>query len=399
MKISLVLWSVFFGVVIELKGQEFAPTGFPDRIALTLSENPTSEIVVNWRTDTTIQNGYLEFLPAPDGPDMKSGLKRLVSMPVKVIADNVAAHCFSVQIKDLNPSGIYAYRVSGENNWSEWFQFTTAAGTDEDFSFVYMGDVQADIRAKWSRVARQAFKTAPDAAFYLYAGDIINRSFRNNEWGEWHHGAGFIHSMTPLIATPGNHEYTRSLEEKESLCPYWKSGFNFPENGPTGLKGTVYYVDYQGARFISLDGQMITRNEELRRRQYNWLEKVLLESRGLWKIIMVHHPLYATRSGRDNKELRELFEPLFVKYGVHLVLQGHDHTYARGTVPAGEKKPVYVVSVSGPKMYKEDTSLKWPQKTIVDTQLYQVIEVRESHLSYKAYTATGKLADEFELDK
>ena len=44
-----------------------------------------------------------------------------------------------------------------------------------------------------------------------------------------------------------------------------------------------------------------------------------------------------------------------------LVLNGHDHTYARGHVPIRtpmEKKPttgtVYVTSVSGPKQYKLD---------------------------------------------
>src|SRR5690554_141919 len=393
------VFGLFFLFKVPLQGQDFLPSAYPDRIALTLSANAATEMTINWRTDTTIQSGILEFLPAPDGPNLETGVQIHRSSPEKVTAEGISAHCFNVKLAGLKPATVYAYRVGSENQWSEWFQFSTAADSPEKFSFIYMGDVQAETREKWSRVIRQAYKPKPDASFYVYAGDIINRSHRNNEWGEWHYGAGFVHTMTPLIATPGNHEYTRSREEKEDLCPYWNAGFNFPSNGPAPLKGTVYYVDYQGARFISLDGQMITRNENLRRIQYEWLDKVLSESTGFWKIILVHHPLYATSSGRDNKALRELFEPLFHKYGVHLVLQGHDHTYARGTVPDNRKKPVYIVSVSGPKMYKEDPNLKWPQKTLTNTQLFQVIEVGKEKLQYKAYTVTGKVVDEFELAK
>ena len=43
-----------------------------------------------------------------------------------------------------------------------------------------------------------------------------------------------------------------------------------------------------------------------------------------------HHPLYSSggRHGSD-LSLRAVLEPLFVKYGVSLVLAGHDHFYER----------------------------------------------------------------------
>ena len=53
--------------------------------------------------------------------------------------------------------------------------------------------------------------------------------------------------------------------------------------------------------------------------------------------------------------------PLLDKYNVDLVLNGHDHTYARGHVPVRtsesdtpELGTVYVTSVSGPKQYGLD---------------------------------------------
>ena len=37
--------------------------------------------------------------------------------------------------------------------------------------------------------------------------------------------------------------------------------------------------------------------------------------------------------GRDFEYARKIWKPLFDKYGVDLVLNGHDHTYARGHIP------------------------------------------------------------------
>src|SRR5690606_18410768 len=93
------------------------------------------------------------------------------------------------------------------------------------------------------------------------------------------------------------------------------------------------------------------------------------------------------------------------KYKVDLVLQGHDHTYGRGTnIPGGviqkdrNSGTMYVVSVSGPKMYDLTTS-RWMDRAASNTQLYQLISIEGNRLSYEAYTATGKLYDAFDLVK
>jgi hypothetical protein len=67
-------------------------------------------------------------------------------------------------------------------------------------------------------------------------------------------------------------------------------------------------------------------------------------------------------------------------------------------VRSGKAGTVYVVSVSGPKMYKIDRK---PNMTRVaqDTQLYQVIRIDGDRLSYQSRTARGVLYDAFELRK
>ena len=103
------------------------------------------------------------------------------------------------------------------------------------------------------------------------------------------------------------------------------------------------------------------------------------------------------------------------KHKVDLVLQGHDHTYARGHTPVrmtdgGSPKAVttmYVNSVSGPKMYefmKAGWDVYRPDGVILDrraedTTFFQVIRIEGPRLVYKAYMANGELYDAFELGK
>ncbi|MCB0375985.1 MAG: hypothetical protein KDD04_08725, partial [Sinomicrobium sp.] len=102
---------------------------------------------------------------------------------------------------------------------------------------------------------------------------------------------------------------------------------------------------------------------------------------------------------------RHALQPLFEKYGVDLVLTGHDHSYGRGTnLPIGRGKlptlegPIYVVSVSGPKMYDLGMD-KWMQRGASNTQLYQLIRIDGDLLRFEAYTVDDQLYDAFELKK
>ena len=59
---------------------------------------------------------------------------------------------------------------------------------------------------------------------------------------------------------------------------------------------------------------------------------------------------------------------------------------------------VYVVSVSGPKMYPLKPS-ELMRRVAEDTQLYQVITVDSDTLRFEARTAMGTLYDAFQLKK
>lgn len=93
------------------------------------------------------------------------------------------------------------------------------------------------------------------------------------------------------------------------------------------MDGKTYYTfkaPEEDVRFFALE------SDYPRPEQMAWLEKELENSREKWKIPYFHHPLYSSggRHGSD-VQLRRILEPLFIKYGVSVVLTGHDHFYER----------------------------------------------------------------------
>jgi acid phosphatase type 7 len=118
--------------------------------------------------------------------------------------------------------------------------------------------------------------------------------------------------------------------------------------------------------------------------------------------------MYSVSLGRDNPLLRQHWKPLFDRHGVDLVLQGHDHTYGRGhenvlegtQAHDGDTGTMYVVSVSGPKMYfVSDRADSTMTRTAEDTQLYQTIRIEGDTLRFESRTVTGRLYDAFDLLK
>jgi len=63
-----------------------------------------------------------------------------------------------------------------------------------------------------------------------------------------------------------------------------------------------------------------------------------------------------------------------------------------------EPSIVYVVSVSGPKMYPSGTKT-WMEKSGENFQFFQVISVQDNALSYQSVKANGTLFDAFKIER
>jgi 3',5'-cyclic AMP phosphodiesterase CpdA len=376
----------------------YKPKTKPDRVILNFGADPATSMSVTWRTDTTVKEAMAEIAVSQDGPKFPESAKKFPAKTTLLKSDLNEAHYHSITFTGLTPETLYVYRVGSGEAWSEWHQFKTASNQPKPLTFIYFGDAQNDVLAMWSRVIRDSFRQASNAHFLLHAGDLINRGPKDAEWGEWHEAAGWMNAMKPVFPVPGNHEYGgRPLNEKK-LTEHWQAQFTNPANGLPGLEDSNYFVDIQGVRVIGLN------SNERQKEQGAWLDKLLTEKPMKWTVITFHHPIYSTAKGRDNKDIRAVWQPIFDKHGVDLVLQGHDHTYARSNINSGvdtrtgKSGTVYVVSVSGPKMYNLEQA-DWMARSASDTQLYQVVTVDGDFLRYKSFTAAGKLYDAFELKK
>ena len=385
--------------------EAYKPTPLPDRIILTWTGDPSRTQAVTWRTDTSVALGLAEIAVASEDASFSKSARQLTAKTTILQSNLSKSHYHTAEFNALSPKTKYAYRVGDGMNWSEWFHFQTASDQFEPFTFIYFGDAQNDVKSLWSRVIREAYSDAPKARFLLHAGDLINRPNSDAEWGEWYLAGGWMNGMTPSISTPGNHEYESVGALKTlTLSSHWKPQFALPENGPADLLETTYFIDYQGTRIISLNS-----NEKIAE-QNGWLEKTLASRDASihWTVVTFHHPIYSSAKNRDNQVLRDNWQPIFDKYKVDLVLQGHDHTYARsglvnsatGVSAQGESGTVYVVSVSGPKMYDigKPTRPEF-QRIAEDTQLFQIITIDGNELRYQARTATGQPYDGFTLVK
>jgi 3',5'-cyclic AMP phosphodiesterase CpdA len=213
----------------------------------------------------------------------------------------------------------------------------------------------------------------------------------------------------------GDFRRTIEREGEERLSIHWRPQFALPTNGPEGMEETVYHLDHQGMRVVALNSNV--RDSSRLERQTEWLEATLQDAAqddGIrWVVATFHHPMFSSGEGRNNERLREKWVPLFDEYNVDLVMQGHDHTYARGRRTQNLKQgvnarspvggTVYVNSVSGAKMYEIKPD-RWEgfdriemQRGGENTQLYQVVRVQADTMKYRSYTATGTLYDAFDL--
>ncbi|MGV3504368.1 MAG: fibronectin type III domain-containing protein [Adhaeribacter sp.] len=365
----------------------------PDRILLTWQTDARHSQTVTWRTDASVTQPLAQIALADASPLFPHHAQTVEAETESLKTGHGPVRYHRVNFQELKPGTLYAYRVGDGRYWSEWFQFRTAADQAEPFSFIFLGDAQTELFSLWSRTLRAAYAAAPQARFMVHAGDLVNKAESDQEWQEWFEAGSFIFGAMPQFLTPGNHEYARTAGLPH-LTKFWDPQINLPRNGPLGRKEVVYYFDYQNVRLISLNSYWLVAEQAL------WLEKVLRDNPQQWTVVMFHYPVFSS-SGRNTANLQRHWKPLLEKYKVDLVLQGHEHTYARGSgkaVPGGSPGPVYVTSVSGPKMYQV-AGLPWMERAAENTQLYQVIDVDAGKLVFKAFTVTGDLYDGFELVK
>jgi hypothetical protein len=155
------------------------------------------------------------------------------------------------------------------------------------------------------------------------------------------------------------------------------------------MDGKEYYRFKKGnVAFYALNSNYMDK------KQVQWLEDELAKDTSDWKVAFMHHPPYSSGSKHgSDAQLREVIEPIFVKYGVNVVLTGHDHFYERITP---QKGIYYFVSGAGGKLrsgdIKKGTGLTAKgYDRDMSFMLFEVVNGKQMH--FQAISRTGETID------
>ena len=156
---------------------------------------------------------------------------------------------------------------------------------------------------------------------------------------------------------------------------------------PWNMGGQFYYTyATKNVRFFALDSNKVDQKE------LAWLENALKSATEDWKICYFHHPLYSDGGTHGSAvDVRVLFEPLFVAYGVNVVFAGHDHIYERITPQKGIYH--FVEGASG-QLRKGDARRSPMNAKSFDTDMsFMLVEIAGDQLSFQTISRTGTTVD------
>lgn len=263
--------------------------------------------------------------------------------------------------------------------------------TTQGFSFIFMGDSQADPETgdytAWGRLLEQAVLDETQPVFVMISGDLVNDGDDQEEWDAFFAAGGEILERLKLYPAMGNHDNTE----------LFKTTFDLPENGPEGKEKAFYSFDYGDAHFTVMDSNIMgAANQE----DMQWLKKDLSETDKKYKIVMFHHPAYVAvdipKDGMRAETIKEAFIPVMEEAGVDLVLSGHQHVYMR-THPLkngklDENGIVYLIGTSGGKQYVPGI-YDYIACSIGNQPVYSIITVNEQGIFVETKNSSGETLD------
>ncbi|MEN8117224.1 MAG: metallophosphoesterase family protein [Bacteroidota bacterium] len=379
----------------------FRETPFPsseesDQVMLTWSKSTKSTQSVQWRTDTTSNNGVVRYWKKGDDKDnfIQTEAERKL-MEDRMLQNDRFINRHTALIANLKPNTTYNYIVGNPDNnkWSDTNEFKTEPESTDQFSFVYFGDTHKS--PQWGQLINDSYKRFPDVSFYTLGGDMVASGLFRNDWDIFFNYAEEVIKNKPLMPVLGNHDDQNGLGAKMYI-----DLFDLPENGPDKIPGEYSYsFKYGNALFLMLASTRPI-NE-----QSAWIENQLKNSDATWKFAIFHFPPYS--ADEDYPNIRKEWGNIFDKYHVDMVFSGHVHYYMR-TKPMFAEKPVtkpsdgtiYIVSVAVPAR-----ELSLPDKNYVEVRsteqdyYYQKVDINGSEFNYKTYNSSGILIDSLNIIK
>ncbi len=263
--------------------------------------------------------------------------------------------------------------LTGATAWAGGGQVTLPVDDREAVRFAVIGDngngqpAQYDV-GRQMVVAHGAFPFE----FVVMVGDNLYGSQTRRDFVdkfEIPYGP-LLRMKIPFFAALGNHDEPTNREYP---------GFN--------MGGQRYYSFVRGkARFFVFDTNFMDP------KQLAWIESTLQASTDDWKIAVFHHPIYSDgdRHG-SNIQMRVALEPLLTKYGVDVVLTGHEHIYERIKPQKGITH--FIVGSSGQLRKGGLTPSAMTAAGFDQDQAFMVATIIGEEMSFQVLSRTGVIVD------
>lgn len=289
-----------------------------------------------------------------------------------------------ITIAGLEEETIYHYQVSSVSKdrqecFSEDNIFKTAVKDNTPFCFTVYGDNRTNVE-RHERIADAMVERRPDLV--MNVGDVVTDGTNYEQWGrEFFEPAKRLFKNTPFYISIGNHEYGREREWFHRFV-----SFPQPEN--------YYSFDYGNAHFTVIDSQGGGGRGSA---QYEWLEEDLKSATATWKFVFFHHAPYC--SCIHVAPGRRVLCPIFEKYHVDIVFNGHSHIYER-THPLTKdtldmtQGVIYVTTGGGGAgLHKLNEKRSYWTAELAGKYHYCLVKIAEKNLQMMVYDIDGKLLD------
>ena len=227
------------------------------------------------------------------------------------------------------------------------------------------------------KIVDEIIKTNPSIVFHT--GDLVEDGLNPAQWTTFNEIISDLIKITQFYPALGNHE---------NNSPLYFDNFDLPNNE------RWYIVEENNLQFIVLDSNS---DCSIGSEQYLWLEDDLQNINEDIKFVIVifHHPPFSTGPHtEDEKGLKQSIVPLFEKYGVDIVFNGHDHDYERSLynniyyiVTGGGGAPLYDQARTSPYSQLFRKVYHFCKLSVINDQL--IIEV---------YDIDSSIIDQFTIN-
>lgn len=375
---------------VEIKKGPYALPSGNDLIEIRWETNaPTcAKVIVEEENSPRTYTGY-EFTYR-----LKESWEKVIEKSEEIIHYN-----YSVPLKGLKRETRYNYRIPGDIS-GQIYSFLYFPQSNS-FSFAVIGDT-ANFGENYEKNIKHLSGLKPDLV--LHTGDLQYYSHLYDSWVKFFVGFDEIFSHSLFLPVRGNHEN----ELKGEYENYFLRFFGFPEMDTS----FHHSLEFGKTLFVVLDSEADPEGEK------KFLESKLSDfntrvTDGL-KVVAFHRPPYTLSYHFPFIPALEGFVPIFLKYGVQIVFNGHNHVYERFEV----NKVTYIVSGGGgATLYDADYQLKRKasgeltveEEKIID-EIYPLritassshhilyCEVGEEKLLGKAIDSSGQILDTFQLN-